>query len=206
MAKDKEAKETKDAKATKDVKETKDAKETKEVKNKVKITDSGPCKKRIAIEVPEKSIKAALEEQYNDLRRDAEVPGFRKGRAPLRLLEKRFGSDVSERVKLKLLADASDEAVKDKEIDILGEPDVDYENVELPEKGAMKFEFEVEVRPEFDLPKLKGIEVEKSTIEFTDKQIDEEIETMRKRAGIWAPKEGSVELDEQIVADVELKV
>lgn len=184
----------------------KEPKETKEPKNKIKITDSGPCKKKISIEIPEKIIKTALDEQYNDFRRDAVVPGFRKGRAPQRLLEKRFGSDISERVKLKLLADASDEAVKENEIDILGEPDVDYENIELPSEGPMKFEFEVEVRPEFDLPKLKGIKVEKPTIEFTDEQIDEEIETMRKRAGIWAPKKGSVKTDEQVVADVILKI
>ncbi len=188
------------------VKEPKEAKETKEPKNKIKITESGPCKKKISIEIPHELIKTALDEQYNDFRRDAVVPGFRKGRAPQRLLEKRYGSDISERVKLKLLADASDEAVKDNEIDILGDPDVDHENIELPGEGPMKFEFEVEVRPEFELPKLKGIKVEKPTIEFSDEQIDEEVETMRKRAGIWVPKKGSVEIDEQVVADVILKI
>ncbi len=187
------------------VKEPKEAKETKEPKNKIKITESGPCKKKISVEIPHELIKTALDEQYNNFRRDAVVPGFRKGRAPQRLLEKRFGSDISEQVKLKLLADASDEAVKDNEIDILGEPDIDYENIELPGEGPMKFEFEAEVRPEFELPRLKGIKVEKPTIEFSDEQIDEEIETMRKRAGIWVPKKGSVETDEQVVADVILK-
>ena len=65
-----------------------------------------------------------------DLGKEAVVPGFRKGRAPRRLLEKRFGKETSEQVKLKLLTDASDSAVKDNELDILGEPDIDYEKVE----------------------------------------------------------------------------
>lgn len=193
------------AKQPKETKE-KETKETKAPKNKIKITESGPCKKKISIEIPQELIKAALDEQYNDFRRDAVVPGFRKGRAPQRLLEKKYGSDIGEQVKLKLLAKASDEAVKDNEIDILGDPDVDYENVELPENGPMKFEFEAEVRPEFELPELKGIKVEKPTMEFTDEQIDEEIETMQKRAGLWVPKKGSVQADEQVVADVTLKV
>ena len=181
--------------------------ETAEVKNVVKISESGPCKKKINIEIPEESIKAALDEQYDELRRDTVVPGFRKGRAPVRLIEKRFGSDVSKQVKLKLLADATDAAIKDNEIDSLGEPDFDHEAIELPEKGSMSFEFEVEVRPNFDLPELKGIKVEKTTTEVTDAEVDEEIESFRKRGGIWTPKEkGSAAIEDQIVADAVIKV
>ncbi|MHC5059836.1 MAG: trigger factor [Planctomycetota bacterium] len=181
--------------------------EVAEVKNVVKIEDSGPCKKKVTVEIPQESIKKALEERYGELRKDAAVPGFRKGRAPIRLLEKRFGSEVSEQVKLKLLVDASDSALKDNELDTLREPDFDHEKVELPDDGPMTFDFEVEVRPEFELPELEGIKVEKSKIEFSDEQVEEEIETMRKRAGIWAPKEGGVcEVEDQVVGDVVLKI
>ena len=80
------------------------------------------------------------------------MPGFRKGRAPRRLLEKRFGKDVGEQIKLKLLADASDAAIKDNKLDILREPEINHEKIELPADGPLKFDFEVEVRPEFELP------------------------------------------------------
>ena len=181
--------------------------EVAEVKNVVTIEDSGPCKKKVIVEIPAETIKKALDERYGELRRDAEVPGFRKGRAPVRLLEKRFGSEVSEQIKLKLLVDASDAALKDNELNTLGEPDFDHEKIELPDEGPMKFDFEVEVRPEFDLPELEGIKVEKPKIEFSDEQVDNEIEVMRKRAGIWVPKEaGTVEVDDQVVADVVLKI
>jgi len=180
---------------------------SEEVKNVVTIEDSGPCKKKVTVEIPAETIKKSLDERYGELRRDAVVPGFRKGRAPIRLLEKRFGSEVSEQIKLKLLADASEAALKDNELNTLGEPDIDYEEVELPEEGPMKFEFKVEVRPEFDLPELEGIAVEKPRTEVTDEQIDEEIETMRKRVGIWVPKEdGTCEPDDQVVADVVFKI
>ena len=77
----------------------------------------------------------ATDDQYKELQRDALVPGFRKGRAPRRLLEKRFGKEASESIKLKLLAQASESAVKDNELKTLGEPDIDFENIELPEEG-----------------------------------------------------------------------
>lgn len=69
----------------------------------------------------------------------------------------------------------------------------------------MKLEFEVEVRPEFDLPELEGIEIEKPKIEVTDQQVDDEILALRKRAGVWTPKEkGGADEGDQILADVVL--
>ncbi len=195
----------KEKKAAKENKATTEN-EAAEIKNVVKIKDSGPCKRTVSVEIPEKKVKAALDEQYSDLRKDAVVPGFRRGRAPLRLLEKRFGKDVGQQVKLKLLVDASEAALKDNEIDVLVDPDIDYENIELPESGPLKFDFEVKVRPDFKLPKLEGIEVKKDVTEVTDEQVDEEIIAMQKRVGLWTPKDGPVEADDQIVADAIIKV
>ncbi|MHC4641234.1 MAG: trigger factor [Planctomycetota bacterium] len=175
-------------------------------KNTVAIEDAGPCKKKVIIEIPEESIKTAIDEQYETLRKEAEVPGFRKGRAPRRLLEKRFGKETSEQIKLKLLADASDYALKNNELDALRDPDIDFEKIELPEEGPLKFDFEIEVRPEFDLPKLEAIPVTKTKLEVTDDQINREIEQLRKYSGVWTPrKDEPAEVDDQIIADALLK-
>jgi trigger factor len=181
--------------------------QTTELKNTVTVEQTGPCKKRVSVEVSEETIRKVADEQYETLRKEALVPGFRKGRAPRRLLEKRFGKETSEQIKLKLLADASDSAIKDNKLDTLREPNIDFEKVELPDSGPLKFDFEVEVRPEFELPQLDGIAVEKKKFEVTDVQIDREIEQLRKYAGLWSPRqEGeTVELDDQVIADVVLK-
>lgn len=176
-------------------------------KNTVTIEEAGPCKKKVVVEVPEETIKDMADEQYRELRREAILPGFRKGRAPRRLLEKRFGKETSEQVKLKILAEASEAAIKDKKLDVLTDPDIDYENIKVPESGPMKFEFEIEVRPEFELPALDGITVNRPTLEVTEAQIDREIEQLRRWAGLWVPKEdGTVEQGNEIVADVRLNV
>ncbi len=179
-----------------------------EIKNAVTIEEAGPCKKKITVEIPEETVLKATNEQYRTLGKDAEVPGFRKGRAPRRLLERRFGKEVSQQIKLKLLADASDAAVKDNEIDTLRDPDIDHEKIELPEKGTLKFEFEVEVRPEFDLPELENIPLNKTAFEVNDEQVASEIEMLRKYSGMWAPrKKGEkVEENDQVIGDVLLKV
>lgn len=183
-----------------------DEEQTAELKNTVTIEDVGPCKKKVSVEIPEEVVKNATDEQYETLRKEAVVPGFRKGRAPRRLLEKRFGKETNEQIKLKLLADASDSALKNNELDVLRDPDIDFEEIELPEAGPLKFDFEVEVRPEFDLPELEGIAVQKTKLEVTDEQVKREIEQMQRWSGIWAPREGgAVEPEDQVIADVVLK-
>ena len=181
--------------------------QTTELRNTVTIEEAGPCKKRVSVEIPEEAIRKAADEQYESLRKEALVPGFRKGRAPRRLLEKRFGKETLEQIKLKLLAGAGDSAIKDNELDTLREPNIDFEKVELPDSGPLKFDFEVEVRPEFELPQLEGIAVEKKKLEVTDEQVDREIEQLQKYAGLWSPRQSgaAVELDDQIIADVVLK-
>jgi len=175
--------------------------------NNITIEDTGPCKKKVIVEIPEQTLKKATEEQYAQLRKDALVPGFRKGRAPRRLLEKKFGKEASQKIKLKLLADASSSAIKDNELDILREPEIDYENIELPETGLLKFDFEVEVRPEFDLPPLENIPLKKTKLKVTEQQIDRQILQIRKSFGVWTPKkqDETVETDDQLIASVTLK-
>jgi trigger factor len=172
-------------------------------KNIVTVEDAGPCKKKIIIEVPEETIKEAIDSQYKELGHEAVLPGFRKGRAPRRLLEKRFGKETAEQVKLRLIADSSQAALKDKNVDVLGDPEIDFEHVELPASGSLKYEFTAEVRPEFELPALEKIPVTKPKLEVIDEQIDKEIEQLRKWSGVWTPKEGGkAELEDQVIADV----
>jgi trigger factor len=183
--------------------ESQEAEQPRTAKNTVVVEDVGPCKKKVTVEIPEETIKEAADEQYRELRRDTVLPGFRKGRAPRRLLEKRFGKETGEQIKLKLLAEASEAAIKDRELDILGDPDVDYEHVALPETGPLKFEFEVEIRPQFDLPPLEGIPVTRPKLEVTESQIDREVEQLQRWSGVWTPREGgTVERDDQIIAGV----
>ncbi len=176
-------------------------------KNTVTIEQAGPCRKKVVIEIPAEMIKQRADEQYKELGKDAIVPGFRRGRAPRRLLEKRFGKETGEQIKLKLLSEASEAAIKDNALEVLGDADIDHEKIELPAEGPMKFEFEVEVRPEFELPSLEGIEVEKKPLQVTDEQVGREIEQLCRFSGVLAPKEGgAVEPEDQIIADVILKV
>jgi trigger factor len=181
--------------------------EEPEIPNIVTIEDAGPCKKKVNIEIPREKIGKATDAQFEDLRKNAVVPGFRKGRAPRRLLEKRFGKEANDAIKAKLLGDASQSALVDNNLKALGEPEIDFEEIKLPEEGSMKFDFVVEVRPEFELPALEGLPVTKTKLEVTDEQIDGEVEQIQRWSGIWTPrKDEPAESGDQVIADARIKI
>ena len=168
----------------------------------VKVEDTGAWKKKITIDIPRKEIDSALGTQYKELRRYAEVPGFRKGRAPQQLVEKRFGGEVNDQTKLRLLGQAFEIVDEKHDFEILGEPDFDPANVELPKSGDMHFEYEVEVRPEFELPEIEGIKVEKPLIEVDDAKIDDAVSELCNRYGTTDTVDGAAKENDSVEADV----
>lgn len=150
----------------------------------VTVEDAGPALKRLTIEVPEGRIKGKIEEQFDNLKRDAQVPGFRKGRAPHRLIERRFGEALRGDVKGQLLSESYTQAIEDQKLEVIGEPDVkDIESIELPESGPMTYTVEVEVTPQIELPAFDSLSVDKVKTEVTDDDVAQEIDNARQRMG-----------------------
>lgn len=172
----------------------------------VKVEDAGPALKRLTIELPESRIKAKIEDTFKNLSNDAVLPGFRKGRAPRRLLEKRFAESVQGDVKGQLLSESYTQAIEDEGLDVIGEPDVkDVESIEVPESGPMTYTVEVEITPDFELPKFDGIKVEKKTVEVTDDDVTAEIEQYRERYGqMSAVQDATVAEGDYVQSDVKV--
>ncbi len=145
----------------------------------VDVEEVGTLKKKVTVKVPRGRIDAKYDEMFGELGRTAQVPGFRIGRAPRKLIEKRFGKEVERDVRNAIIGDSLGDAVEKTKLKTLGEPDLDLEAIELPESGDMEYSFEVEVAPEFDLPDIKGIKVEKLSLEVNDERIDQYIEQLR---------------------------
>ena len=147
--------------------------------NSVTVSDVGPSRKKITIEIPAETVASKLNDSLDTLAVEAAVPGFRKGRAPRRLLEKRFGSTIRAEAKQQMLAEAYTKAVEDNKLEVISEPSAEgFEDIEIEDGKPLTFEVEVEVLPEFALPELKGIKVGKPTIEIGDEMVDKELERL----------------------------
>lgn len=197
---------------------------------KIELDDAGVLRKKLKITVPRDDLDRELGKDYKELIREAIVPGFRRGRAPRRLVEKRFGSEVGEQVLTRLISNAYLAATEKEDIKAIGDPMVwvkvkdkkakneearerlldmasALKEMKLPDEGDLAFQCEVELKPEFELPELEGVEIEERKVEVTDELVAEQIKRMLAMRGSFAPVlDGKIETDDLVVCDMKMTV
>jgi trigger factor len=149
----------------------------------VDIQNRSTCERHIKVTIPREDIERYFDKEFSDLMPNAQIPGFRAGRAPRKLVETRFRKDVTEKVKTLLLSDSLAQIHEEQKIAAISEPDLDLDAVEVPAEGPLTFEFNLEVRPEFALPKWKGLKIEKPVREITDADVDEAMHNVLANRG-----------------------
>ena len=171
----------------------------------VKIDSRSACERHITVTIPREDIDRYLDEAYSEMMDKAVVPGFRAGRAPRKLVQLRFKKEVGEQVKGSLLMDSLEQISESHDLSPISEPDFDPTAVDVPDAGAMIFEFEIEVRPEFDLPNWKGLTIERPAREFTDKDIDRQMKEVLAKHGRLVPHDGPAETGDYLTLNITFK-
>lgn len=156
----------------------------------VSVGEKSACERHITVTINREDIDRYYEDAFTEMMPTASVPGFRSGRAPRKLVEGRFRKEVTDQVKGSLLMDSMGQISEDQNFTAIGEPEFDLEAVELPDDGPMTFEFDLEVRPEFDLPEWKGLTVKRPVKEFDDSDVDRKLEMLLTSHGQLEPHEG----------------
>lgn len=140
------------------------------------VTDSGPSRKRLSIEVAAETVDQRLRDSVDTLLEEAELPGFRRGRVPRSLLEKRFGSSIRSEARKQIVAEAYQQAVERSGLKVIGDPfGTQLQDIEIQPGQPLRFELDVEVQPEFELPSLDGLELKRPMLEVTDERVEEEL-------------------------------
>jgi trigger factor len=170
----------------------------------VDITETGPCKKHVKIAIPREEIDRQFDESLKNLRKEAAVPGFRPGRAPRTLVQKRFRKEVAGQVKSTLLMACMEQIDEDYKLNPISQPNLDLDAMDLPEEGSFEFDFDVEVEPEFTLPDYKSLTVKRPVRKITDKDVDGQLKSFTERYAQLVPKlEGGAEVGDFVVADLQ---
>ncbi len=158
--------------------------DTAERPNKVEVVDAGPSRKKVKIEIPKETVDENLALSMAALTSDAELPGFRKGHVPRRLLEKKFGSSVRKQAKEQLVSAAFGKALEESKLRVVGQPQAsEFDKIEVEAGKPLIFEIEVEVSPEFKMPELSGIPVKKPTTDVSDEMVQSELEKLLVQEG-----------------------
>lgn len=177
---------------------------------KVEIKDVGPCKKHVKVTVDRAGIDKQFNEKFTELVHSEQptVRGFRPGKVPRKMVEQRYYKTVAEEVKTAVLMASLEQLAEEQTISPLSPPELDPFAIQIPQEGPLVYEFDIEVRPEFDLPDYKGLKIRKPTHNFSDKEVEEEKRRLLEPNGQTVPKDGdnpTVELNDLITADVVIK-
>lgn len=170
----------------------------------VEITDAGPCRKHVKVTVDRTAIDGRMDMKFSDLALNspAMVPGFRPGKAPRKIIEKKFFREVASEVKTEILMASLEQLAEEQTLSPLSPPELDPNAVFIPESGPMIYEFDIEVRPEFDLPDYKGLKLRRPNHTFTDAEVEKETRRLLEPYGQIVPKDGPVAEEDLVTTDV----
>ncbi|MDR1190890.1 MAG: trigger factor [Verrucomicrobiales bacterium] len=154
----------------------------------IAIEEVSACRRRLRIEVPADRVAAEVSRVTADFQRNAQIKGFRAGKAPRSVIEKRYAKDIEEEVKRALIPKAFREAVDLKKLKV--STTLNLEEVNFVPGVSFSFSALVDVEPEFVLPEYKGLRVKKFDATVSDAEVSEIIDRLRQQMADYKTVEG----------------
>ena len=154
------------------------------------------------IELEEDDVDPFINRAYQRVVQKANIPGFRKGKAPRSVIEQFYGKDylLNEIIET-MLPEMTFQAIQEQELDAVGLPSID-----LQEINPIKFNATIPLRPEIELNAYKDIRIEKQEIEITEESINERLEQLRLSIATWEPFESEIEEGNMITAQIKCSI
>lgn len=168
----------------------------------VQVAETGPCSRSLQITIPPDKVQEHLEGMYASASQQVQIKGFRPGKVPRAMIEKLHGPAILAEAKEQLLNRYFGEACRENEIKPIGNIKVDdFEKLEVKKNTELAFTVQIDVKPEFEIPSAKGIEVPAFEDEANDEDIDNALKEIAHQKRKIQPTEGAVEDGDFIKCD-----
>ncbi|MEO6598080.1 MAG: trigger factor [Planctomycetota bacterium] len=163
----------------------------------VQVAETGPCSRSLHIVVPPALVNEHLAKMYDSAQQQVQIKGFRPGKVPRAIIQKKFGASILAEAKEQLLNRFFGEACRSKELNPVGRIAIDgFETLEVKPDTTLEFTAKIDVRPTFELKNVKGIEVEAFENEASEPDIDNALkEIAHQKRSIQATEEPAVDGD-----------
>ncbi|MYF29172.1 MAG: trigger factor [Gammaproteobacteria bacterium] len=170
----------------------------------VSVETTGSLTRKMTIAVPAGEFEGRIADRVRSTAKTVSLPGFRRGRVPLKEVERRFGDALRSEVASDLVKSSLEDALRQEELPMVGAPSVELVNLD---PGAdLEFTATFEVLPEVDLVDLSTLHVRRPFAEIGETDIDEMVESLRKQRTEWNPVERAVAADDRVVVDYSVTV
>lgn len=166
----------------------------------MKITQDDVVERQtvLHIELEEDDVDPYLNRAYQRVVQKVNIPGFRKGKAPRRIIEQYFGREsMLNEILDTMLPELTTQAITDQNLDAVGLP-----SIELEDLDPFQFSATVPLRPEVDLGEYSSIRIDRSPPVIEDDAIDNRIEQIRLSVATWEPTERPVEIGDMVTAQI----
>jgi len=165
------------------------------------IENLTPTRIKVQVEVPFSELKPSLDAAYQKIASQISVPGFRKGKVPTQVIDQRVGRPaVLQEAINEAVPKAYAEALKDKKVYPIGRPKVEVD--ELKENEELKFSAEVDVRPDFETPKYKGLKLQVEKARDLGEDVKKQLEDLRGRFSTLSAVERAVKDQDVVLLDI----
>ncbi|HEY8240495.1 MAG TPA: trigger factor [Kiritimatiellia bacterium] len=154
----------------------------------IRVEQAGACRKEVHIEVPAADVATEFNAVLTAYAQGVRIPGFRPGKAPKDLVRRRFSKEIAQEVKDRLIPRAYQEALKREKLEAVAVLDVRDKAVE--EGQPFAFSLVLDVAPEFSLPDYKGLALQATKREVSDKDIDDTLVTLREQNAAYEEIKG----------------
>ncbi len=144
----------------------------------VSVENLSSVKKILHIEIPEEEVSREIDKAYDELRKNAKVKGFRPGKTPRPVLERLYRKDVNADVSSRLIQESFGNAIREKQMNIVGQPDIT--TPEIRYKEPYRYDATVEVAPELEDIDFKGLRLKKTIYKVGDHEVEGQLQMLRR--------------------------
>jgi trigger factor len=169
---------------------------------KVDVEEIGACKRRLQVEEAPEVVNKAWEKAFNQVQKEAKLPGFRKGKVPRGMIKLHFSDDVRQEVARHLIPDVYRQALQETQLHPVEEPDL--KEVTLEEGAALKFEALVEIKPAITLGQYTALTVQHAPKPFEEIQVDEALDHLREQHAEFRTVERPADINDLVIMDYSL--
>lgn len=155
---------------------------------KVKVEKAGTCRKLLHVEAPAEIVDEAYAATVAVFMKVAQIPGFRPGRAPQALIERRYARDIDGEVRDAVLRETYPQALKESGLDPVAVLNIEVK--ELKRRAPLSYAVTLDVAPDFKLPKYKGISLKEKPVAVTEDQVTAALESLLDRLARFEAVEG----------------
>jgi trigger factor len=171
----------------------------------VSVETTSGLERRMTIEVPKEKIDQEVKSRLKSLASKARISGFRPGKVPMKVIEKRYGNQVQQEVMGEVMQSSFYEALSQEKLMPAGQPHIEPKQV-ADEAHDLEFTATFEVYPEITLADMNAVKVEKPAVEIGEDDINKMIETIRKQRTTWQEVDREAKDGDQVIIDFEGKL